>query len=365
MRGSDVQQGGMFSYVSLESRVPPEHPLRAVKALLDEALAGMSRDFERVYAREGRPSIPPERLVRAATLQILYSIRSERLLCEQLDYNLLFRWFVGLSIDEPIWDHSSFSKNRDRLIEAKVARKLLRRMVRKAGKSQLLSNEHFSVDGTLIESWAAVKSMRRRDGKDEPPGPGRNPAVDFRGEKRTNQTHVSPTDPQAKLYRKADNHPAKLYYMGHVLMDHREGLAVDVELTEADGFAEREAALTMLDRHPSQQQRTVAADKAYDSADFIEDCRKRGVTPHVAMNITEQRGSAIDARTTRHPGYFISQRICKRIEECFGWGKDGRPMRKMKLLGKDKVSFVATLTVGCYTLLRLAKLLDRPELAPA
>ena len=317
----------------------------------------MSRDFERVYAREGRPSIPPERLVRASALQILYSIRSERLLCEQLDYNLLFRWFVGLSIDEPIWDHSSFTKNRDRLIEAKVARKLLRRMVRKAKKAQLLSNEHFSVDGTLIESWAAVKSMRRRDGKDEPPGPGRNPAVDFHGEKRSNETHVSPSDPQAKLFRKADNQAAKLYYMGHVLMDHREGLAVDVEVTEANGFAEREAALAMLDRHPSQQQRTVAADKAYDSADFIADCRERAVTPHVAMNITEQRGSAIDARTTRHPGYLASQRIRKRIEECFGWGKDDRPMRKMKVVGKDKVAFLTTLTMGCYTLLRVAKLL--------
>lgn len=365
MRGDDVQQGGMFSYVSLESRVPPDHPLRGIKVLLDEALSGMSRDFERVYASEGRPSIPPERLVRASTLQILYSIRSERLLCEQLDYNLLFRWFVGLSIDEPIWDHSTFTKNRDRLIEAKVARKLLRRMVRKAQKAQLLSNEHFSVDGTLIESWAAVKSMRRRDGKDEPPGPGRNPAVDFRGQKRTNETHVSPSDPQAKLYRKADNHPAKLYYMGHVLMDHREGLAVDVEVTQANGFAEREAALAMLDRHPSQQQRTVAADKAYDSADFIAECRKRGVTPHVAMNITETRDSGIDARTTRHAGYLVSQRIRKRIEECFGWGKDGRPMRKMKVVGKDKVTFLSTLTVSCYTLLRLAKLLVGPELAPA
>jgi transposase len=365
MRGSDVQQGGMFSYVSLESRVPADHPLRGIKSLLDEALAGMSRDFDRVYAHEGRPSIPPERLVRAAALQILYSIRSERLLCEQLDYNLLFRWFVGLSIDEPIWDHSSFTKNRDRLIEAKVARKLLRRMVRKAKKARLLSEEHFSVDGTLIESWAAVKSMRRRDGKDEPPGPGRNPSVDWHGEKRTNETHVSPTDPEAKLYRKADKQPAKLYYMGHVLMDHREGLAVDVEVTEANGFAEREAALAMLDRHRSQQQRTVAADKAYDTADFIAACRERRVTPHVAMNITEQRDSAIDGRTTRHHGYLLSQRIRKRIEECFGWGKDARPMRKMKLVGKQQVSFVTTLTVGLYTLLRLAKLLTEPEPAPS
>jgi transposase len=362
MRGDDVQQGGMFSYVSLESRVPADHPLRGIKALLDEALKGMSRDFERVYASEGRPSIPPERLVRASTLQILYSIRSERLLCEQLDYNLLFRWFVGLSIDEPIWDHSSFTKNRDRLIEAKVARKLLRRIVRKARDARLLSNEHFSVDGTLIESWAAVKSMRRRDGKDEPPGPGRNPMVNWHGEKRTNETHVSPTDPEAKLYRKSDKTAAKLYYMGHVLMDHREGLVVDVEVTEANGFAERAAALAMLDRHPSQQQRTVAADKAYDTADFIADCRERAVTPHVAMNITEQRDSAIDQRTTRHRGYLASQRIRKRIEECFGWGKDGRPLRKMKVYGRHKVDFLATLTLGIYTLLRVTKLLAPPLL---
>lgn len=365
MRGDDVQQGGMFSYVSLESRVPPTHPLRGIKALLDEALAGMSRDFDRVYASEGRPSIPPERLVRASTLQILYSIRSERLLCEQLDYNLLFRWFVGLSIDEPIWDHSSFTKNRDRLIEAKVARKLLRKIVRRAKKAQLLSNEHFSVDGTLIESWAAVKSMRRRDGSDGPPGPGRNPWVNWHGEKRTNETHVSPTDPEAKLFRKGQSQGAKLYYMGHVLMDHREGLVVDVEVTEANGFAEREAALAMLDRHPSQEQRTVAADKGYDTADFVADCRERAVTPHVAMNVTAQRDSAIDARTTRHAGYLASQRLRKRIEECFGWGKDGRPMRKMKVVGKEKVAFLTTLTMGCYTLLRVAKLLAGPAPAPA
>ena len=230
--------------------MPANHPLRGVRALLDEALESMHRDFERVYAEGGRASIPPERLVRALTLQILYSIRSERLLCEQLDYNLLFRWFVGLSVDEPVWDHSTFTKNRERLIEAKVARKLLRRVVRKARAARLLSNEHFSVDGTLIESWAAVKSMRRRDGRDEPPGPGRNPSVDFRGEKRSNETHVSPSDPEAKLYRKANAHPVKLYFMGHVLMEHRHGLPVDVEVTEANGFAEREAALAMLDRLP-------------------------------------------------------------------------------------------------------------------
>jgi transposase len=365
MRGTDLQQSGLFSYVSLESRVPQDHPLRGIKELLDEALRGMSRDFDRVYAAEGRPSIPPERLVRASTLQILYSIRSERLLCEQLDYNLLFRWFVGLTIDEPIWDHSSFTKNRDRLIEAKVARKLLRRTVRKARAAHLLSNEHFSVDGTLIESWAAVKSMRRRDGSDEPPGPGRNPTVNWHGEKRSNETHVAPKDPEAKLFCKGKGQAAKLCYMGHTLMDHRHGLIVDVEVTEADGYAERATALKLLDRNAARERRTVAADKAYDTAQFVADCRERGITPQVAMNITAHRGSAIDARTTRHAGYLASQRIRKRIEECFGWSKDGRPLRKMKLYGKRKVQFLTTLTVGIYTLLRVTNLLGPPALAPA
>jgi transposase len=365
MRGTDVHQSGMFSYVSLESRVPQEHPLRGIKELLDEALSGMSRDFDRVYASEGRPSIPPERLVRASTLQILYSIRSERLLCEQLDYNLLFRWFVGLSIDEPIWDHSSFTKNRDRLIEAKVARKLLRRVVRKARIAHLLSNEHFSVDGTLIESWAAVKSMRRRDGKDEPPGPGRNPTVNWHGEKRSNETHVAPKDPEAKLFCKGRGQAAKLCYMGHTLMDHRHGLIVDVEVTQANGYAERETAIKLLDRNDSRERRTVSADKAYDTAQFVAECRERGITPQVAMNISATRGSAIDARTTRHAGYLASQRVRKRIEECFGWSKDGRPLRKMKLYGKRKVEFLTTLTVGIYTLLRVTNLLGPPALAPA
>jgi transposase len=365
MRGTDIYQSGMFSYVSLESRVPQGHPLRGIKELLDEALGGLSRDFERVYASEGRPSIPPERLVRASTLQILYSIRSERLLCEQLDYNLLFRWFVGMSIDEPIWDHSSFTKNRDRLIEAKVARKLLRRVVRKARVAHLLSNEHFSVDGTLIESWAAVKSMRRRDGQDDPPGPGRNPTVNWHGEKRSNETHVAPKDPEAKLFCKGRGQAAKLCYMGHTLMDHRHGLIVDVEVTQASGYAERETAIKLLDRNDSRERRTVSADKAYDTAQFVAECRERGVTPQVAMNISATRGSAIDARTTRHAGYLASQRVRKRIEECFGWSKDGRPLRKMKLYGKRKVEFLTTLTVGIYTLLRVTNLLRPPPIAPA
>jgi len=360
MRGADIEQSGMFSYVSLESRVPPEHPLRRVRALLDEALESMHRDFERVYASGGRSSIAPERLVRALVLQVLYSIRSERLLVEQLDYNLLFRWFVGLSVDESVWDHSSFTKNRNRLIEAGVARKLLRRVGARARREGLHSSEHFSVDGTLIEAWSAVKSMRRRDGKDDPPPPGRNPHVDFHGERRSNETHVAPHEPQAKLFRKGKSQPTKLYYIGHVLMEHRQGLAVDVEITEADGFAERAAALRMLKR---QQARSIAADKAYDTREFVAGCRQLGVTPHVAQNSTRPGGSAIDARTARHGSYLASQRLRKRIEEIFGWSKDARPLRKMRVVGFSNAAFMATLTIGCNSLLRIAKLL--PDPAPA
>jgi transposase len=360
MRGADVEQGGLFSYVSLESRIPENHPLRRIRALLDEALKSMGRDFDRVYAEGGRISIAPERLVRALVLQVLYSIRSERLLVEQLDYNLLFRWFVGLAIDERVWDHSSFTKNRDRLIEAGVARKLLRRIARKARREGLLSNEHFSVDGTLIEAWSAVKSMRRRDGKDDPPPPGRNPHVDFHGERRTNETHVAPHEPQAKLFRKGKGQPAKLYYMGHVLMEHRQGLPVDVEITEATGFAERDAAISLLKRQSTGTGRTLAGDKAYDTAQFVSDCRQLGVTPHVAQNTERPGGSALDARTTRHAGYTVSQRIRKRIEEIFGWSKDGRALRKMRVRGLKSAAFMATLTIGCNSLLRVAALLPKP-----
>ena len=360
MRGTDIDQGGLFSYVSMEERVPAGHPLRRVRALLDEALKSMSRDFESVYASGGRESVAPERLVRALVLQVLYSIRSERLLCEQLDYNLLFRWFVGLSMDEAVWDHSTFTKNRDRLIEAGVARKLLRRIGRRARREGLLSSEHFSVDGTLIEAWSAVKSMRRRDGKDDPPPPGRNPHVDFHGERRTNETHLAPHEPQAKLFRKGKGQPAKLYYMGHVLMEHRLGLPVDVEFTEADGYAERAAAIRLLKRQRRRLGRTVAADKAYDTREFVAECRKLGVTPHVAQNIERPGGSAIDRRTTRHAGYLVSQRIRKRIEEAFGWSKDGRPLRKMRVRGFRNAGFMATLTLGCHSMLRVAKLLPEP-----
>jgi transposase len=361
MRGTDMDQGGLFSYVSMEQRVPATHPLRRVRALLDEALESMSRDFDRVYAEGGRESVAPERLVRALVLQVLYSIRSERLLCEQLDYNLLFRWFVGLSMDDRIWDHSTFTKNRDRLIEAGAARKLLRRIGRRARREGLLSSEHFSVDGTLIEAWSAVKSMRRRDGKDDPPPPGRNPHVDFHGQPRKNETHVAPHEPQSKLFRKGKGHLTKLYYMAHVLMEHRQGLPVDAEFTEATGFAERETGIRLIKRYAQRRRCTLAGDKWYDTREFVAACRTLGVTPHVAQNNTRPGGSAIDARTTRHGGYRASQRIRKRIEEAFGWGKDGRPMRKMRVRGFRNAGFMTVLTIGCHSLLRVAKLL--PELA--
>ena len=360
MRGTDVDQGGLFSYVSMEQRIPPTHPLRRIRALLDEALEAMSRDFDRVYAEGGRGSVAPERLVRALVLQVLYSIRSERLLCEQLDYNLLFCWFVGLSMDDRIWDHSTFTKNRDRLIEAGVARKLLRRIDRRARREGLLSSEHFSVDGTLIEAWSAVKSMRRRDGKDDPPPPGRNPHIDFHGERRSNETHMAPHEPQAKLFRKGKGQPAKLYHMGHVLMEHRLGLPIDAEFTEADGYAERATAIRLMRLQPRRTGRTLAGDKGYDTREFVAECRKLGVTPHVAQNINRDGGSAIDVRTTRHAGYLSSQRIRKRIEESFGGSKDGRPLRKMRVRGFGNAGFMALLTIGCHSLLRVVKLLPEP-----
>jgi len=360
MRGADVDQGGLCSYVWMEQRVPATHPLRRVRVLLDEALEWMSRDFDRVYAEGGRDSVPPERLVRALVLQVLYSIRSERLLCEQLDYNLLFRWFVGLSMDDRIWDHSTFTKNRDRLIEAGVARKLLRRVGRRARREGLLSSEHFSVDGTLVEAWSAVKSMRRRDGKDDPPPPGRNPHVDFHGQPRSNETHLAPHEPQAKLFRKGKGPLTKLYYMAHVLMEHRQGLPIDVEFTQADGYAERETGIRLMKRNTQRTGCTLAADKAYDTREFVAECRALSVTPHVAQNSARPGGSAIDGRTTRHGGYRASQRMRKRIEEAFGWGKDGRPMRKMRVRGYRSAGFMAVLTIGCHSLLRVAKLLPDP-----
>lgn len=358
MRGNDHRQDGLFSYVSLESRVPQAHPLRPIREIVDRALKSMSRDFSRLYASAGRPSIAPERLLRALLLQVFYSIRSERLLMEALDYNLLYRWFVGLSADEPVWERSSFSKNRDRLLEGDVARRFFEQVLSQAKAAGLTSDEHFSVDGTLIEAWASHKSYRRKDGNDDdnPDGMGRNAGRNFHGETRSNDTHASTTDPEARMVRKGNSTPARLSFAGHALMENRHGLVVDAMLTEANGTAERDAALTMLARQPARRA-TLGADKAYDVRDFVERARAIGVTPHVAQNVTRRGGSAIDARTTRHEGYAVSQVIRKRIEEVFGWGKTVGPLRKTKLRGIARVGFQLLLTMTGFNLIRMRGLL--------
>jgi transposase len=357
MRGVDVQQEGLFSYLSPESRIPKKHPLRPVRAMVNKALAELSAQFEAAYADTGRPSIAPEKLLRASLLQIFYSIRSERLLCEQLDYNLLFRWFVGLSMDDAVWDHSTFSKNRDRLLESDIARGFFDAVLAQAEDKGLTSDEHFSVDGTMIEAWASMKSVRPKDGSGDPPqGGGRNPDRDFHGEKRKNETHGSTTDPEAKMFRKGPGKEAKLCYMGHALMENRNGLVVDARLTEATGTAERDSAIEMLAERPGTHQITVGADKLYDTQGFVADTRELKVTPHVAQNDTNRR-SAIDGRTTSHSGYEVSQRIRKRIEEVFGWGKDIGPIRKTKFRGKDRVGFQMLMTLTGYNLIRMRNIL--------
>jgi transposase len=359
MRGTDDRSETLFSYLSCEARVPADHPLRPIRMIVDEALEVLSPEFEALYARDGRPSIAPERLLRALLLQAFYSVRSERQLMEQLDYNLLFRWFVGLPMDAAVWDVTVFTKNRERLIEGEIAGKFMAAVLRQKRVAALLSDDHFSVDGTLIEAWASMKSFRRKDGDDNPPGPGRNGERDFHGEKRSNATHASTTDPDARLIRKGSGQPAKLAYMGHVLMENRNGLAVDVRLTHATGTAEREAALAMIADRPGAHRKTLAADKAYDAAGFVAALREVAVTPHVAQN-TAGRRSAIDGRTTRHPGYAISQRIRKRAEEIFGWSKSSAGLRKTRHRGLDRVGWLFTLTVAAYNLVRLPKLLPSP-----
>jgi len=357
MRGSDQRTDRLFSYVSCEARVPENHPLRPIRAIVDEALEVMSGDFEGLYARVGRPSIPPEKLLRALLLQAFYSVRSERQLMEQLDYNLLFRWFVGLSMDAPIWDVTVFTKNRERLLDGDVATKFLTTVLAQPKVKSLLSDEHFSVDGTLIEAWASMKSFRPKDGGGEPPAPGRNGERDFHGEKRSNETHASVTDKDARLYRKGQGQGAKLAFMGHVLMENRNGLVVDARLTHATGTAEREAAVAMVEAIPGRHRITVGADKAYDTADFVAQMRDLGAAPHVAQN-TSNRHSAIDGRTTRHPGYQVSLRIRKRIEEIFGWTKGAAGFRKTRHRGLARVGWMFTLNAVAYNLVRLPKLLQ-------
>lgn len=364
MRGSDVRSDSLFSYVSCEARVPPGHPLRPIRAMVDEVLEVLSPDFDAMYAPAGRPSIAPEKLLRALLLQAFYSIRSERQLMEQMDYNLLFRWFAGLSMDAPIWDVTVFTKNRDRLLAGDVAAKFLTAVVAQARARNLLSDEHFSVDGTLLDAWASMKSFRPKDDSDEPPGPGRNSERDFRGEKRSNRTHASTTDPDAKLYRKADGQPSRLAFMGHVLMENRNGLVVGALVTQATGTAEREAALALVERLKPKGRITLGADKAYDARAFVSDLRARQVTPHIARNEqhredgTLRRSSAIDARTTRHPGYAVSLRIRKRIEEVFGWIKAAAGLRKTRHKGTARVDWIFALNAAAYNLVRLPKLMQ-------
>jgi transposase len=355
MRGWDAKSEALFSYVSCEARVSQDHPLRPIRQIVDEALGALSAEFEKLYARFGRPSIAPEKLLRALLLQAFYSVRSERQLIEQLDYNLLFRWFVGLSLDAVVWDVTVFTKNRERLIAGDIARKFMSAVLSRERIKALLSDDHFSVDGTLIEAWASMKSFRPKDGSGEPPAGGRNGERDFHGEKRSNQTHASTTDRDARLYRKGRGQPAKLAYLGHVLMENRHALVVDTRLSLATGMAEREAGLEMVAARPGNHRITLGADKAYDVAEFVADLREYNVTPHVAQNTTNRR-SAIDGRTTRHPGYALSGRVRKRIEEVFGWTKTAAGFRKTHHRGLARVGWMFTLTATAYNLVRLPKL---------
>jgi transposase len=357
MRGSDQQSGSLFSYVDLEARVRADHPLRPIRAIVNSALDSLSAEFDALYAAgAGRPSIPPERLMRALLLQAFYGLRSERQLMERLEFDLLFRWFVGLGIDDVAWDQTSFGKNRDRLLAGDVAARFLAEVLADAKVKRLLSSEHFSVDGTLIEAWASMKSFRPKDGSGEPPAPGRNSERDFHGETRSNDTHASTTDPEARLARKGAGREAKLCFMGHALMENRSGLIVDACLTRADGHAERVAALAMIEPRADRPGRiTLGADKGYDAEDFVNELRSMNVVPHVAAKI---RSSAIDARTTRHAGYRASQIVRKRIEEAFGWAKAAAGFARARHRGLARVGWQFTLAMAAYDLIRLPKLLS-------
>jgi len=360
MRGGDERSGSLFSYVDLEARVGEDHPLRTIRTIVNEALAELSDEFSALYSRIGRPSIPPEKLLRAMLLQAFYSIRSERQLMERLEFDLLFRWFVGVGVDDAVWDHSTFSKNRDRLLEGDLAAKLLGAVLAQPRVKRLLSSDHFSVDGTLIEAWASMKSFRPKDDASGPPaaGGGRNQEADFHGQKRSNETHASTTDSEARLYRKGPGKEAKLCFMGHALMENRNGLVVDACLTEANGHAERIAALHMIEpRADRSRSITLAADKAYDAEDFVNELRSMNATPHVAQN-TRGRSSAIDGRTTRHAGYATSQRIRKRIEEAIGWIKTVAGQERTKFRGRERVGLAFTFAAVAYNLARLPKLLE-------
>ena len=357
MRGDDPQQAAMFSYLSPEERVPPEHPLRTIRMMVDAVLKELSPRFALLYSPTGRPSIAPEKLLRALLLQVRYTVRSERLLLEQLDDNLLFRWFVGLNMDDPVWDPSTFSKNRERLLEGDVAHAFFAQVLAQARERHLLSDEHCTVDGTLIEAWAGQKSFKRKDSAPpaSPPDDPGHPSLDFRGERRTNATHASTTDPEARLYKKATGQAAKRAYLGHVLMENRHGLVVDSCVTQATGTAEREAALAMAEAIPGQRRVTLGADKTDDPHDFVRDLRELQVTPPVAQH-TSGRSSAIDGRTTRHPGYAVSQRKRKCVEEIFGWLKTVGLLRKVRHRGRARVGWIFTLATAVSNLVRMRAL---------
>ena len=360
MRGTDDQSGSMFSYVSLEDRVPADHPLRAIRRITDRALERLSPQFGRLYIHFGRPSVPPEQLLRALLLQALYTIRSERQLMEQLDYNLLFRWFVGLGIDDAVWSPTTFTKNRERLLTGDIAAAFFEAVLLHAETERLLSDDHFTVDGTLLKAWASQKSFHPRD-QDPPADGGGNPTRDFHGQRRSNVTHQSTTDPDARLYKKARGREAHLGYLGHVLMEHRSGLIVNAKVTPADGHGERDAALVMIERRPGRHRITVAADKAYDTRDFVTNLRALSVTPHVAQyTMSAHRGSAIDGRTTRHSGYTISQQKRKLVEQSFGWMKTVAGLRQLRHRGGPLVTWIFTFTAAAYNIVRMRRLLAVP-----
>jgi len=358
MRGTDQQQGHVFSYISPEQRVRKDHPLRPIRTMVDKVLKELSPEFNKMYSKVGRPSIPPEQLLRALLLQMLYSVRSERLLVEEIDYNILFRWFVGLNLDDAVWDATVFTKNRDRLLEAEVAKEFLTLVVEQAREQGWASDEHFSVDGSLLEAWASAKSFQPKNKKSSsPPDDPGNPTVDYRGEKRSNETHESKSDPEAQMARKGAGKEAKLSYSGNLLVENRNGLIVDSRVWEATGTAERYAALEMLQDIPGNGRVTVAGDKGFDTADFVRECRNMWVTPHVAQNLGRRGGSAIDSRTTRQGGYVISQKKRKRIEECFGWLKTIALLRKIRHRGTLKVDWIFTFACAAYNLVRMRNLM--------
>ena len=362
LRSKDTKQQVFFSFKSIEDRIPQDHPIRPLKKLVDQGLENLSRDFDRLYSKTGRPSIPPEQLLRALLLQIFFSIRSERQLVEQVEYNMMFRWFVGLNLDDDIWNHSTFTKNRDKLLEGEIAQRFFEEILAMAKKMGLVSQEHFTVDGTIIEAWASHKSFQPKDSAsddDDPPkssGGGKNPDVDYQGQKRKNDTHESKTDPDARLYRKSRRTGAQMSYLGHALMENRNGLVVDVRVTHAEGKAEEKAAASMLSAVKGKHRITLGGDKGYDSDEFLFGLRDMAITPHIAKNDHERRTSSIDQRTLRHDGYHVSQRKRKLVEQIFGWGKTVGCLRKVKHRGLELVQSITTMNLTAYNLIRIRNL---------